>query len=69
MRTFKLTITEDEQGELSDCVIAQIQNANKAKELISDERALKELDNVIRRLSALNVKLCSAEAEVYSGEC
>jgi len=29
MRTFKLTITEDEQGELSDCVIAQIQNANK----------------------------------------
>lgn len=67
-KTYKLLLLEEELGVLSDCVISQIQNVNKAKELVTDEAALKELDNAAKRLSALNAKVCGATTEKYIGK-
>lgn len=67
MREYELTITETERDEISDCILSQIENVNKAKQLVRDQAALDALDAASKRLVALNNRVCNAKSIMVMG--
>lgn len=68
MREYEITITEAERDEISDCILAQIENVNKAKSLVRDLAVQDSLDEISKKLVCLNNKICSAKAIMVMGE-
>lgn len=54
-----ISLTDREQTLLSDSVLTMIENAGQAQRLVCDAESQKAIDIHIKKLQALNRKLCT----------